>query len=230
MSCLQFRRANYRVFADIVHESGYTQTLVTSVVLPRRSIVPTPDADPDDSYCLGLVSQNSRVVRLLDGATIEWLNDGVPIIAGKPAPMRFLVRNPDGTDASLEPYLGMAGHAVVEREDGSVFVHLHPMGTISMASQMAFTMRQPGDTVRGQLGKRVSEAELSQMKDASVASNIVSFPYAFPTPGDYRIWVQVSGTEKCKPLRMRCTFRRRRKPTRRLPRRIGGDCVPVTHA
>jgi hypothetical protein len=122
---------------------------------------------------------------------MEWLNDGLPVAAGKPASMRFVVRNADGSDATLEPYMGMAGHAVVERQDGSVFVHLHPMGTISMASQMAFAMRQPGDTVRGELGKRVSEAEMSQMKQASVTSNIVSFPYAFPKPGIYRLWVQV---------------------------------------
>jgi hypothetical protein len=148
-------------------------------------------SDPDDSWFRGLVSPNSRVFRLPDGGTMEWLNDGVPIVAGKPAPMRFIVRNPDGSDAKLEPYMGMAGHAVVEREDGSVFVHLHPMGTISMASQMAFAMRQPGDTIRGQLGKRISEAEMSEMSKAAITSNIVSFPYAFPKPGDYRIWVQV---------------------------------------
>ena len=182
----------YRVFADIVHESGYTQTLVTSVEVPQRfgAALP-PIADPDDSWFVGRVSPNVRVFRLVDGSTMEWLNDGIPIVAGKPAPMRFVVRNQDGSDATLQPYMGMAGHAVVEREDGEVFVHLHPMGTISMASQMAFVMRQPGDTIRGQLGKRVSEAEMSQMNNASITSNIVSFPYAFPKPGDYRIWVQI---------------------------------------
>ena len=184
--------AKYRVFADIVHESGYTQTLVTSVDITQKpAAVHSSAADPDDSWVTGLVSPNVRVFRLIDGGTMEWLNDGIPIVAGKPAPMRFVIRNSDGSDAALEPYMGMAGHAVVEKEDGSVFVHLHPMGTISMASQMAFAMRQPGDTVRGQLGKRVSEAEMTQMKQASIASNIVSFPYAFPKPGNYRIWVQI---------------------------------------
>jgi len=37
--------------------------------------------------------------------------------------------------------MGMAGHAVVERSDGSVFVHLHPMGTVALASQQAFDAR-----------------------------------------------------------------------------------------
>lgn len=180
---------SYRVFADIVHESGYTQTLVTRIVVPRVTQEAHPP--PDDSWFQGLVSPNVRVFRLPDGGTMEWLNDGIPLVAGKPAPMRFVVRNRDGSNATLYPYMGMAGHAVVEREDGAVFVHLHPMGTISMASQMAFAMRQPGDTIRGQLGKRVSEAEMSAMEHATISSNVVSFPYAFPKPGDYRIWVQV---------------------------------------
>jgi hypothetical protein len=122
---------------------------------------------------------------------MEWDRGTGPIVAGLPAPLRFVVRNADGTRASLEPYMGMAGHAVVERNDGSVFVHLHPMGTISMASQMAFTMRQAGDTVKGALGKRVSAAEASAMASATITSNVVSFPYAFPKAGRYRVWVQV---------------------------------------
>jgi hypothetical protein len=93
--------------------------------------------------------------------------------------------------STLEPYMGMAGHAVVEREEGSVFVHLHPSGTVSMASQMAFAMRQPGDSVKGLLGKRLNAIEHSTMSVQAPVAGSVSFPYAFPKPGRYRIWVQV---------------------------------------
>jgi hypothetical protein len=72
-----------------------------------------------------------------------------------------------------------------------VFVHLHPSGTISMASQMAFEMRQPGDTIRGRLAKRLSSAEHSAIASAGTAGNVVAFPYAFPKEGSYRVWVQV---------------------------------------
>jgi hypothetical protein len=182
----------YRVFADIVHESGFTQTLVSAIDVPATvSSSQQPATDPDDSWFARAVTPGATRVTFDDGAMMEWDRGTGPIVAGLPAPLRFVVRNADGTAASLEPYMGMAGHAVVERNDGSVFVHLHPMGTISMASQMAFTMRQAGDTVKGALGKRVSAAEASAMASATITSNVVSFPYAFPKAGSYRVWVQV---------------------------------------
>ena len=46
----------------------------------------------------------------------------------------------------LNPYLGMAGHAVVVRHDASVFIHLHPMGTIATVAQQVFAQRDAGDT------------------------------------------------------------------------------------
>jgi len=88
----------------------------------------------------------------------------------------------------------MAGHAVITREDGAVFAHLHPAGTISMAAQATFLLRQPGDTVRGALARRLAEMATpgTAMADAqTAASDTLSFPYAFPKPGRYRMWIQV---------------------------------------
>ena len=181
----------YRVFADIVHESGFTHTLTSSVDIPAAiSSLPVTTADPDDSWLVDAKPNTGTQATLDDGTTIHWIR-GDKFVAGNPAPLRFEVRNADGSPAPLEPYMGMAGHAVVQRADGSVFVHLHPMGTISMASQMAFVMRNEGDTIRGRLGKRVSEAEMSAISHATVPSSTVSFPYAFPKEGPYRVWVQV---------------------------------------
>ena len=179
----------YRVFADIVHESGFTQTMVSSIRLDSLRALPTGIGDRDDSWFVGGASAN--VAKLDSGATMEWDHGSAPLKAGAPAALRFVVKNADGTPATLEPYMGMPGHAVVQRDDGSVFVHLHPMGTISMASQMAFEMRQPGDSVRGSLGKRLAGAETQMMQHAPTTVGVVSFPYAFPKPGKYRIWVQV---------------------------------------
>jgi len=72
-----------------------------------------------------------------------------------------------------------------------VFVHLHPAGTISLAALETFVLRQPGDTVRGALGKRLRAMQTGMREPGAVGSSVVSFPYAFPKPGQYRIWVQV---------------------------------------
>lgn len=185
---------NYRVFGDIVHESGFTQTVVSSVTVagaaaPQASM---PNDDGDDSWFVGEVNSNATSIQLANGGSMTWNRGPQKLVSGVPARLQFTITNRDGTAAVLEPYMGMPAHAVVARDDGSVFVHLHPSGTISMASQMAFAMRQPGDSVRGRLGRRITEAgEMPMAGHGSTTSNIVSFPYAFPKPGQYRVWVQV---------------------------------------
>ena len=69
--------------------------------------------------------------------------------------------------------MGMPGHAVVARRDFSVFAHLHPIGSVSMAALRAFE-KSPG-------GEHSMHGVAPQ----------VSFPYGFPQPGSYRVWVQV---------------------------------------
>jgi len=71
----------------------------------------------------------------------------------------------------------MAGHAAVVRNDGSVFIHLHPLGTISLAAQR-------------RLSPDGSDQSASGMSHAQ-PSDTLYFPYAFPQPGRYTIWVQL---------------------------------------
>jgi hypothetical protein len=181
----------YRVFGDIVHESGFTQTLVTSIELPAGLAASgaTP-SDADDSWFAGTPARNARIALLADGSTMKWIGSNTPLVAAREAGLTFEIRNGDGSAARLEPYMGMQAHAVVARDDGSVFVHLHPLGTISMASQMAYELRQPGDSIRGRLGKRIS-TEMSAMRGTTSDASAVSFPFAFPKAGSYRVWVQV---------------------------------------
>src|SRR5438034_8466176 len=87
--------------------------------------------------------------------------------------------------------MGMAAHAMITRDDGAVFVHLHPAGTISVTAQETFLVRQPGDTVRGELGKRLATMAMGGGERGAVASGEVSFAYAFSQSGRYRLWIQV---------------------------------------
>ena len=76
----------------------------------------------------------------------------------------------------------MQAHAMIEEKNGRVFTHLHPFGNISMASQQRFVQRE-----RTRSGKPNFEVVcgLPNKGDGIV------FPYEFPRPGLYRIWVQV---------------------------------------
>jgi hypothetical protein len=183
----------YRVFADIVHESGFDKTLVTTVDLPGPTTSPPGRAagDPDDAWSAAAGVPIGQRVALADGSTLRWVSSGRPRVAGGDAGLRFVVDGPDGRPAVLEPYMGMAGHAVVEREDGAVFIHLHPMGTISAASQMAYAVRTAADTVNGAVANRLAAAATPGMLMPTPAGDTVSFPYAFPQSGRYHVWVEV---------------------------------------
>ncbi len=208
-------RGRYRVYADIVHESGFAQTLTASVELGAPSVAgpkaevrtdpastPKPFAyartDADDSWFVGTAAERpgrreSRFT-LADGSTLTWERGAGAIVERRDVPLRFRVTAPDGTPVMLEPYLGMTAHAVVTRTDGTVFAHLHPIGTVSMASQLALTLRTPADSVAGSLGRRLSQADppaghSMPMPDGAMGQ--FSIPYGFPKTGRYRLWVQV---------------------------------------
>lgn len=196
----------YRVYADVVHENGLTETLVTSTEVPAARTFQKPGAvtklaDPDDSFFVRSGSASSSQ-RLADGSTITWERDeALQPEADKLVSLQFSVKAPDGGPARLEPYMGMTGHAAIMREDGAVFVHMHPVGTISMAAQQAFSDR----LARDKTGADPGPVDHSSHRSAPAApdsastdsagetedSGSVSFPYKFPKPGRYVIWVQV---------------------------------------
>jgi hypothetical protein len=134
---------------------------------------------------------------MVDGSVIRWTHDTIPIVQNRPAPLTFEIFRADGTPAPLTPYMGMAGHAVVLRDDDSVFVHLHPSGTFSMAAQASLVVRRSTDTTAGMVAQRLKTEPSAAVLGLCVPvlqhvdGNRVSFPYAFPQPGVYHIWVQV---------------------------------------
>ena len=172
----------YSLFADVVHASGLAQTLTSTVSIPATGrLTDTSRVDADDSWATGrgaTASGDPTRSVLDDGTVLTWSRaTASPLIAGEEADLRFVAVPPRGDTASLEPFLGMAGHAVVVRDDAKVFIHLHPLGTISVAAQERLTPSAPG---------AVSHA----MNMTAVADSLY-FPYAFPQPGKYTVWVQV---------------------------------------
>ena len=171
----------YRVFADIVQASGLTQTLTSTISIPASRQAVSDSLDADDSWAAGraaTASGDAGRSELGDGTVLTWHRSPAPLVAGEEAGLRFAATPPPGDTASLEPFLGMAGHAVVVRDDGQVFIHLHPLGTISLAAQARLSRSAPN--------------AMTHAMDASPdGKDSLYFPYAFPQPGKYTVWVQV---------------------------------------
>jgi hypothetical protein len=178
----------YRVFADIVHESGYAQTIVTTVDLPHSSATAEPASperlpvaareafDPDDSSFSGGAAAEDATAAfdLGDGLRLVWNRGALPLISGEERVLAFTVVDASGAVVPVEPYMGMAAHAIVANREGSVFAHLHPSGSISMAALEKFT-----------------GGSASQHGDHGPLRGEAAIPFAFPQPGSYRVWVQV---------------------------------------
>lgn len=183
----------YRIFSDIVHESGFQRTLVDSVVLSAavdssgvRNLGLDDAWSTDDALP---VSRALKQIRGHDGQLYMYWNGPEVVVANQPGVLTIGVSDRKGEPASIEPYLGMNGHAVVVREDGKVFIHLHPSGTSSMASEQVFVLRDRGDTTSdGRL--RLDTTSMSHAA-SPVLLREIRFPYAFPSAGRYRVYVQV---------------------------------------
>jgi hypothetical protein len=177
----------YRLFADVVHETGFQRTFVDSVTLAAPLAASASHLDRDDAWFTGPLSALSSAAPLGDRITLAWAGDSQPVV-GRTGVLRFTLHQPSGESVMVEPYLGMTGHAVVMRDDGKVYVHLHPSGTSAMASSLAFSIRDRGDTTPdGRL--RIGSGEMGATSTQPLRE--ISFPYAFPSPGHYRVWVQL---------------------------------------
>lgn len=228
----------YHVFADITRFTGFAETIVADLHIPEQPRVEFAAQRTvlgrDDSF---LVTNSINVssgtldsdfmlcgipgirVGLGEGFEAIWESDVPTYESGRLYNLTFALFDPAGNAAILEPYLGMMGHAVVMKHDGSVYIHLHPTGNYSMGAQEMmvdrFKSRKQGyrgipsgmlfmdsvDQVVAWLeGLPDIERDSLLMGDMVHLSpdspeheehQLVSFPYAFPEAGSYRVWVQV---------------------------------------
>ena len=97
--------------------------------------------------------------------------------------LRFEVQNRDGSPAAdMQPYMGMAAHLEIVRNDLSVFAHIHPSGSAPMAAVML-----AGDSGSGSV---MTMPNGSTMAMPEKVGPELSMPYGFPKPGLYRVFVQ----------------------------------------
>jgi hypothetical protein len=195
----QIPAGHYQVFADIVRESGFPDTMVTDIDLPDISGVPlTGDNSevaahpiPNDA---SLATSNTDVTEkgdidtLSDGYRMVWERGPIPLSANHFVWLRFRLEDPQGRPATdVEPYMGMAGHAEIVRSDRSVFAHVHPDGSVAMAA-LELAQKNSGSSMAA---NRNPSMMMMAMKPTESISSEVSFPYGFPKAGEYRMFVQI---------------------------------------
>jgi hypothetical protein len=179
---------HYEVFADIVDKAGFPWTLVGRIDLPEIS---GKALAGDDSTWTGAPLEaegnQTSVAQLADGGRIVWEKGSSPLAANAAMVFKFKVEDKEGNPAKdLEPYMGMAGHAEFVNSDMSVFAHIHPAGSASMAALELANGAPKGSEVLSEHPVMPDGMPLPEL-----VSSAVSFPYGFPKPGEYRIFVQI---------------------------------------
>ena len=169
---------HYQLYGDVVHHSGFPETLLATVEIPAGMAGGQLDADDASAVPPPLGAGDlGPSYKLPDGYTMVWDRPGA-LAAGTAYTFRFRLLDPAGRPAAdMQPYLGMAGHAAFVKADGSVFAHTHPDGSAPMQDVMlANASLDATPPMQGMSGPVNSE---------------VGFPYGFPTPGRYRIFIQM---------------------------------------
>jgi hypothetical protein len=213
---------DYELFADVVHATGVSETVTGRLRTIPMQGAPlsgddsewsetdarlTPDASDDTRVRLKAdtteartgtatatatatpavsgFSQSVKSSRTVDGGRIVWVRDETRLEPKKLTLFTFRVEDASGQPArDLELYMGMPGHAIFVRRDRKVFAHVHPSGSAPMA---ALQIAMPA-------GASHAAHDMDSRQFQSQSPSTVTFPYGFPEPGDYRIFVQVKRT------------------------------------
>ena len=177
---------SYEFFADIVHKTGISETITGTLAAPAiQGAVPSGDDSVWAASTVRLKADTTNdpvrlkadtTAELADGGRIVWVGDEA-LVPKRLTLFTFRVEDDAGQPVKdLELYMGMPGHAVFIKRNRRVFAHVHPTGSAPMA---AIAIAMPAADPHAQ---HRAEAGLPPT---------VSFPYGFPEPGDYRIFVQV---------------------------------------
>jgi hypothetical protein len=205
----------YLLFGDLLLQSGAQRTLVDTIDVPVAPVVPgddgaaaavvsstvVPAVDTDDAWS-AVTPVSLGAAYLLASGGMMVLTADARVDAGRDLRLVATVTNADGSPSMLAPYMGMGGHAMVLRRDAGVFMHLHPMGTASMTAQAQLMRRERGDTLlldSAQIAAAMATAEAADsgahamhaMGPTDTGGTALAFPFAFPTAGAYRVFVQV---------------------------------------
>jgi len=178
---------DYTLYGDVVHASGFPETLVSKIVVPANMPGGHPGSD-DASAFPPTLSQGhlGDSYKLPDGYVMVWDRPST-LTANTGYTFRFRLLDAQGKPAGdMQPYMGMAGHAAFVKTDGTVFAHTHPEGSAAMAALM---LANGGSEASAHAGMNMEGMEMGG-HDKPMSST-VEFPYGFPSAGRYRIFIQM---------------------------------------
>jgi hypothetical protein len=161
---------HYELFASVVHANGLEESMQQEVTVP--AIAGRPLA-PADARGLGspFGDAEAQVAALPNGGKLRLEADRPPV-AGEPCQLRLLVEDRFGRAATdLEPLLGRRALGIVVSADLGSFGKLSTRGTVAPA---AWAIANSG-------AEETAEAPSSEL----------IFPYEFPHPGPYRLFIQI---------------------------------------
>jgi hypothetical protein len=131
------------------------------------------NGDDADGAALSVGGNEQTVSPMRDGYRMVWQRPNAPLKARTATQFVFRVEDANGRPAEdMGLYMGMAGHAEFVSADASIFAHVHPDGSVPMAALMLTRM--------------------PMLHAGGSVAPVISFPYGFPKPGRYRIFVQVA--------------------------------------
>ncbi len=181
---------DYTLYGDVVHASGFPETLVSKISVPENMTGGHPG--PDDAAAFPQPLSKGRLgdsYELPDGYVIVWDRPST-LTADTAYAFRFHLLDTDGKPAGdMRPYMGMAGHAAFVKTDGTVFAHTHPEGSAAMAALMLANGGAGGHGTGHEGMSMDMPMDMGQHNEP--VSSTVEFPYGFPSAGRYRIFVQM---------------------------------------
>jgi hypothetical protein len=179
---------DYTLYGDVVHATGFPETLVSQITVPANMPGGGLGADDAAAHPQPLsAGQLGNSYKFPDGYVMVW-DRPATLTPDTAYTFRFRLLDANGHAATdMQPYLGMAGHAAFVKTDETVFAHTHPEGSAAMAAMM-LANDGGGDTM-DHSGMDMDGMDMGGQTHP--LSNVVEFPYGFPSSGRYRIFVQM---------------------------------------
>ena len=171
----------YHLYMDVTLESGFTSTLINKINYVSENINQIKykilTSDKDDSY----ISDNPKY-------QLAWINKKNIFNTDEDINLSFQTQTIGGLPTTIEPYIQMGGHGAILKDDHSVFVHIHPIGTISMASQELYNQN---DEIENSGVCYFGNADDSLKSYFKNQNSFVTFPpILLDKSGKYIMWVQ----------------------------------------